>query len=44
MFYNCLAFAIPGVLASVAYMVVKHDRGREKLPDIVMAENEALYH
>jgi AAHS family benzoate transporter-like MFS transporter len=44
MFYNCLAFAIPGVLASVAYMVVKHDRGREKMPDIAMAENEALYH
>jgi len=32
MVYNCLAFAIPGVLAGVAYVVVRHDRGREKLP------------
>lgn len=29
MFYNCLAFAIPGVIASVAYVVVKNERGRE---------------
>lgn len=29
MFFNCLAFAIPGVIASVAYAVVKNERGRE---------------
>jgi AAHS family benzoate transporter-like MFS transporter len=44
MFYNCLAFAIPGVLASIAYVVVRHDRGGEKLPDIATVESEALYH
>jgi hypothetical protein len=44
MLYNCLAFAIPGVLASVAYVAVRHDRGREKLPETVTAESGALYH
>jgi AAHS family benzoate transporter-like MFS transporter len=29
MFFNCLAFAIPGVIASAAYAIVKNERGRE---------------